>query len=167
MTTRNYTAFVDGSCINNGTSIARAGWGASILHPAGKCLEIAGPLKDDYHPTNQRAELTAAIKALSAIKEPAQVDLHSDSEYVVLGINERMTNWKANGWRTSDKKPVANLDLWQDLDAQLSKHAVTAHWVKAHSGHDGNERAHALASDAATFQKPHKKLILVVEPTSV
>lgn len=163
MTTRTYTAFVDGACLNNGTVIARAGWGGLIRNAAGETLELAGPLVDDQHPTNQRAELTAAIEALKTLKSPARVDLHTDSQYVVNGIIEWLAKWKTNGWKTSSKKPVENMDLWQALDALLGKHSVTAHWVKGHSGHAENERADALASHAAKFQKTHRKRISAVE----
>lgn len=163
MTARTYTAFTDGSCLNNGTPIARAGWGVLVRNPEGATLELAGPLDDAYHPTNQRAELTAAIEALKVIKKPAVVDLYTDSKYVVLGINEWLAGWKARGWRKSDKKPVENADLWQTIDTLLGQCSVTAHWVKGHSGHVENERVDVLAAKAAEFQKPHRKLIPVAE----
>ncbi|WP_052081142.1 ribonuclease HI [Pseudomonas sp. ML96] len=162
MTSRTYTAFVDGACLNNGTNIARAGWGVLLRNAAGETLELAGPLAGDHH-TNQRAELSAAIEALKALKNPAQVDLHTDSTYVVNGINQWLAGWKARGWRKSDKKPVENIDLWQALDAPLGQHSVTAHWVKGHSGHAENERADALAGHAAQFQKAHRKRTPAVE----
>lgn len=157
MITRTYTAFVDGACLNNGTAIARAGWGVVLLNAAGETLEIAGPLVDGPHPTNQRAELTATIEALKALKTPAQVDLHTDSKYVVNGLTDWLAKWKTNGWKTSSKKSVENIDLWQELDTLLGQHSVTAHWVKGHSGHAENERADTLAGHAAQFQKPHRK----------
>lgn len=163
MTTRTYTAFADGSCLHNGSNRARAGWGVLIRNPEGAVLEQAGPLVDGHHPTNQRAELTAAIEALKAIKKPAQVDLHTDSTYVVDGISERLAKWKAQGWKTADKKPVKNIDLWQALDVLLDRHSVTAHWIKGHSGHAENERVDAVASKAAEFQKAYRKLTPAVE----
>jgi len=163
MTARTYTAFTDGSCLNNGTITARAGWGVVIRNAEGMTLEAAGPLNDGHHPTNQRAELTAAIEALKIIKKPAVVDLYTDSNYVVQGINSWMTKWKANDWRKSDKKPVENVDLWKVLDTLLGLHCVTAHWIKGHSGHVENERVDALAAKAAAFQKSHSKRIPAVE----
>ncbi|WP_212630389.1 ribonuclease H [Pseudomonas sp. KB-10] len=167
MTARTYTAFTDGSCLNNGTIIARAGWGVVIRNAEGVTIEAAGPLNDGHHPTNQRAELTAAIEALKIIKKPAVVDLYTDSKYVVLGINEWLPGWKSRGWRKSDKKPVENDDLWQVIDTLLGQFNVTAHWIKGHSGHVENERVDALAAKAAEFQKPHRKRISAVEITVV
>lgn len=155
MTSNTYIAYVDGACINNGKANARGGWGALLRNPQGATLEIAGPL-DGERQTNQRAELTAAVMALKAVKKPAQVDLTSDSEYVVKGINEWMASWKARGWKTASKKPVENADLWLELDRLLDAHQVTASWVKGHSGHPGNEKANTLAENAAMFQKPHR-----------
>lgn len=163
MTARTYTAFTDGSCLNNGTLTARAGWGVVIRNAEGVTIEAAGPLNDGHHPTNQRAELTAAIEALKIIKKPAVVDLYTDSKYVVLGINEYLAGWKARGWRKSDKNPVENVDLWKVLDTLLDLHSVTAHWIKSHSGHVENERVDALAAKAAEFQKSYQKRIPAVE----
>ncbi|MGE6790995.1 ribonuclease H family protein [Pseudomonas guineae] len=157
MTTNTYIAYVDGACINNGKSNARAGWGALIHSPKGATLEIAGPLEGERQ-TNQRAELTAAIMALKATPQPAKFDLYSDSQYVVKGINEWMKDWKARGWKTASKKPVENLDLWLEVEALLVFHQVTVSWVKGHSGHPGNDKADALAENAAMFQKPHRLL---------
>jgi ribonuclease HI len=167
MTARTYTAFTDGSCLNNGTIIARAGWAALVRNAEGVTLEAAGPLNDGHHPTNQRAELTAAIEALKIIKKPAVVDLYTDSNYVVQGINSWMTKWKANDWRKSDKKPIENVDLWKVLDTLLGLHSVTAHWIKGHSGHVENDRVDALAAKAAEFQKSHRKLIPAEETSMV
>jgi ribonuclease HI len=94
---------------------------------------------------------------LKALKNPAQVDLHTDSKYVVDGITGWLAKWKANGWKTADKKPVKNDDLWQVLDALLGQYIVTAYWIKGHSGHAENKRADALAGHAAQFQKAHRK----------
>lgn len=155
MTTNTYIAYVDGSCINNGKSNARAGWGALIESARGAILEIAGPLEGERQ-TNQRAELTATIMALKAVSNPAQFSLYSDSQYVVKGINEWMEGWKARGWETASKKPLDNLDLWLEVEALLAFHQVTVSWVKAHSGQPGNDKADALAENAAKFQKPHR-----------
>jgi ribonuclease HI len=97
------------------------------------------------HTTNNRMELTAAIAALEALKRPCTVDLFTDSQYLRSGITTWITTWKRNGWRTAERKPVKNVDLWQQLDLLLSQHEVHWHWVKGHSGHDLNERADRLA----------------------
>ncbi|UUD64511.1 ribonuclease HI [Pseudomonas seleniipraecipitans] len=156
MNTRTYTAFTDGACLNNGNILARGGWGAVIRNADGETLEIAGPLDDGLHPTNQRAELTAAIEALKAVKNPSSVTLISSSN-VVKGITEWLPGWKSKDWRKSDKKPVENADLWQQLDALLNHHQVSAQSIKGHSGHPDNERADALAARAAEFQKASRK----------
>jgi ribonuclease HI len=98
--------------------------------------------------TNNRMELTAAIRALEALKRPATVNLHTDSQYVQKGISEWIHNWKRNGWRTADKNPVKNADLWQRLDELTGQHRIKWSWVKGHAGHSGNERADALANRA-------------------
>ena len=100
------------------------------------------------HSTNNRMELMAAISALEALKKPCRVDLHTDSQYVQNGISSWIKNWKRNGWRTAEKKPVKNADLWQRLDAAIARHDVRWHWVKGHAGHALNERADKLARDA-------------------
>ena len=104
--------------------------------------EIFGGEKET---TNNRMELTAAIKALEAIKTKSEIDLYTDSTYVKDGITKWIHNWKKNGWKTAAKKPVKNDDLWQELDKMIAKHDVKWHWVKGHAGHDGNERADMLA----------------------
>ena len=95
--------------------------------------------------TNNRMELTAAIKALNALKEPCEVDLYTDSVYVRNGISSWIDNWKANNWKTSAKKPVKNAELWQQLDEARLRHKVSWHWVKGHAGHPENERCDELA----------------------
>ena len=95
--------------------------------------------------TNNRMELTAAIEALGALKRPCSVELHTDSQYLRLGISQWLAAWKARGWRTADKKPVKNEDLWRALDAARERHDVDWRWVKGHAGHPLNERADALA----------------------
>lgn len=96
--------------------------------------------------TNNRMELTAIIEGLRALTKPCAVTLHVDSTYVMKGASTWMTGWKRNGWRTSDKKPVKNAELWQELDAQMARHTITWVWVKGHAGDPGNERADALAN---------------------
>ena len=98
--------------------------------------------------TNNRMELMAAIAAFEALNRPCRVDLHTDSQYLRNGIMSWINNWKRNGWRTSDKKPVKNVDLWQRLDAALKPHQVRWHWLKGHAGHAQNERADVLAREA-------------------
>ena len=95
--------------------------------------------------TNNRMELTAAIEALNVLKEPCEVDLYTDSQYVKGGMTEWIFGWKKNGWKTSAKKPVKNAELWQALDQAVSRHKINWHWVKGHAGHEENERADELA----------------------
>lgn len=133
--------FTDGACRGNP---GPGGWGAVLRYGENE-KEIFGaePLT-----TNNRMELMAAIMALEALKDTCLVDLTTDSQYVRQGVTSWMDNWKKNGWRTSDRKPVKNQDLWQRLDAASSRHKVSWHWVKGHSGHRENERCDALANIA-------------------
>ena len=108
--------------------------------------EISGGESDT---TNNRMELMAAIVALETAPETSIVRLHTDSKYVKEGITQWITNWKRNGWRTANRKPVKNIDLWQRLDAAVARHEISWHWIKGHSGHPENERADALAVAAA------------------
>jgi ribonuclease HI len=103
--------------------------------------------------TNNRMELTAVIEALTALKRPSRVVLHTDSQYVRNGIMTWIHGWKARGWLTADRKPVKNVDLWQQLDAQRVRHDVDGRWVRGHSGDPGNERADALANRGASESK--------------
>jgi ribonuclease HI len=105
--------------------------------------ELCGGEKET---TNNRMELTAAIKALEAVKKPAVIELTTDSQYVRKGITEWLQGWKKKGWKNSQKKPVKNSDLWRQLDQQNQRHSVSWHWVKGHSGHPGNEKADELAN---------------------
>ena len=129
----------DGACKGNP---GPGGWGA-ILQAAGKTKEMSGgePLT-----TNNRMELTAAIMALEALTRPCRIDLHTDSKYVMDGITKWIHGWKARGWRTADKSPVKNDDLWKRLDTARTRHEVKWHWVKGHAGHELNERADQLAN---------------------
>lgn len=104
------------------------------------------------HTTNNRMEMRAAIRALTALKQPCQVYLHTDSEYLRLGITQWVQKWQRNGWRTAGKQPVKNQDLWQALLAALQPHEVQWEWVKGHAGHRENERVDALANTAARTQ---------------
>ena len=120
------------------------GW-AAILTFRDREKELKGGATET---TNNRMELTAAISALEALKRPCRVDLHTDSQYLRDGITKYIANWKRNGWRTADRKPVKNVDLWRRLDAALGEHQIRWHWVKGHAGHDLNERADALVGEA-------------------
>jgi ribonuclease HI len=131
-------AFTDGACSGNP---GPGGWGA-ILTFNGAEKELKGGEADT---TNNRMELMAAISALEALKRPCQVELWTDSQYVKQGITSWIHNWKRNGWRTADKKPVKNEDLWKRLDEALVRHQVEWRWVKGHAGHEMNERADVLA----------------------
>jgi ribonuclease HI len=131
----------DGACSGNP---GPGGWGA-ILEWGGRRREIKG---GETHTTNNRMELMAAISALETLKRPCDVDLHTDSQYLRQGIMSWIHGWKRNGWRTADKKPVKNADLWQRLDGAVARHTVHWHWVRGHSGHDLNERADELAREA-------------------
>jgi len=131
--------FTDGACSGNP---GPGGWGA-VLRYGDVEKELFG---GEAETTNNRMELLAAISALNALKSPCEVDLHTDSKYVMDGISKWIFGWKKNGWKTADKKPVKNADLWQRLDALRALHHVQWRWVKGHSGDVGNERADALAN---------------------
>lgn len=136
----------DGACSGNP---GPGGWGA-ILKFGDTEKEMKG---GEAHTTNNRMELMAAISALEALKKPCQVDLYTDSQYVRQGITGWIHGWKRNGWRTADKKPVKNVELWQRLDEALKPHQVRWHWVKGHAGHDENERADQLARDGVAMAR--------------
>jgi|TARA_R100001369_G_scaffold71028_3_gene98826 ribonuclease HI len=131
--------FTDGACRGNP---GPGGWGALLRYGDLEKKLYGGSLDT----TNNRMELTAAIEALSALKKPCRVVLTTDSEYVRQGITTWLSNWKQKGWKTSAKKPVKNIDLWQQLDQQVARHEVQWHWVKGHSGHRENEIADQLAN---------------------
>ncbi|MEO7325902.1 MAG: ribonuclease HI [Dokdonella sp.] len=138
--------FTDGACLGNP---GPGGWGA-LLRFGVREKELSG---GEAQTTNNRMELMAAIAGLEALKRPCVVALTTDSQYVKKGVEEWMARWRANGWRTSDKKPVKNQDLWERMSAALAGHRVTWHWVKGHAGHVENERVDVLARDAAlTFK---------------
>ena len=130
--------YTDGACSGNP---GPGGWGA-ILTRGDKCKEISG---GEVLTTNNRMELMAAISALESLKRPSRVALHTDSQYVRNGITSWIHGWKRNGWKTADKKPVKNAELWQRLDDVRKKHDIEWHWVKGHAGHPENERADELA----------------------
>src|SRR5262245_12147413 len=132
--------YTDGACSGNP---GPGGWGA-ILMSGDHRKELRG---GEPMTTNNRMELTAAIGALEALRRPSIVDLHTDSQYLRNGIMSWINQWKRNGWRTAEKKPVKNEDLWRRLDAALGAHRVRWHWVRGHAGHEHNERADELARE--------------------
>ena len=131
--------YADGGCRGNP---GPGGWGV-LLRAGDQEKELWG---GEPATTNNRMELTAVIRALEALKRPAEIQVHTDSQYVQKGISEWIRNWKRNGWKTSDKKPVKNADLWQRLDELAAQHRITWLWVKGHAGNTGNERADRLAN---------------------
>lgn len=130
--------FTDGACSGNP---GPGGWGV-VMRFGEVEKELFGGEPDT---TNNRMELTAAIRGLEALNRPVTVRLHTDSEYVKKGITEWINGWKARGWKTASKTPVKNADLWKALDAARQRHDVSFHWVRGHAGHPENERADALA----------------------
>ena len=144
-----YTIYVDGACPNNGKPSAKAGWGAVLTNPQGDTLELAGPVPADQTQTNGRAELLAALMALRRCKPGVPITVISDSEYIVKGAMEWLPNWKAKGWRKSNKKPVEHRDLWEHLDQLLQTHDIRFEWVRGHAGVPGNEHADGLANRGA------------------
>jgi ribonuclease HI len=128
----------DGACSGNP---GPGGWGA-ILDYNGTRKELCGGAADT---TNNRMEILAAVEALNALKRACTVEMHVDSQYVKDGITKWIHGWKKNGWKTADKKPVKNVELWQALDEAIKRHTISWHWVKGHDGHPDNERADELA----------------------
>jgi len=139
--------FTDGACSGNP---GPGGW-AAVLRYGETEKEIAGGAAAT---TNNRMELTAAIEALAALKRPCRVRLYTDSQYVRDGITRWLPQWKARRWRTADRKPVKNADLWQLLDAAAAPHEIDWIWVRGHTGHPENERADALARAAIPVSDP-------------
>ena len=139
--------FTDGACKGNP---GPGGWGV-IIRAGGREKELAGGEKLT---TNNRMELMAAIEGLNALKRPCHVQLYTDSVYVRDGITKWVHGWRRNGWKTADRKPVKNAELWQALVEATAPHLIEWHWVKGHSGHPENDRADALASaEALRFQR--------------
>jgi ribonuclease HI len=138
--------FTDGACSGNP---GPGGWGA-ILRAGAHEREISG---GENPTTNNRMEILAAIMGLQALKRPSDVTIHTDSRYLLDGATKWLSRWKANGWRTADKKPVKNEDLWRLLETEMEKHAVKWQWVKGHSDHAENERADTLARAAISANR--------------
>ncbi|MBP7064523.1 ribonuclease HI [Ferrovibrio sp.] len=136
-------AFTDGACLGNP---GPGGW-AALLRFQGREKELSG---GDKATTNNRMEMMGAISALEALKRPCHVVLHTDSRYVIDGVTKWLRPWKARGWKTADRKPVKNVDLWQKLEAAMAPHKIDWQWVRGHSGHVENERVDQLARAAAT-----------------
>ncbi|MCC6869186.1 MAG: ribonuclease HI [Burkholderiales bacterium] len=133
------TIYTDGACKGNP---GVGGWGA-LLRVGAREEELFG---GEAHTTNNRMELLAVIRALEALEQPAAVALYTDSQYVKNGIETWIHGWRRNGWKTADRKPVKNVDLWRALDAAAARHRVRWHWVRGHAADAGNERADALAN---------------------
>ena len=136
---KSVTIYTDGACRGNP---GPGGWAALLIFGTEK-TEISGASPET---TNNRMELTAAIEALQALSEPCAVEMHTDSTYVQQGMRSWLANWKRRGWRTANKKPVKNRDLWQALDAQAARHEVHWHWVRGHNSQPQNERCDELAN---------------------
>lgn len=135
---KHITLYIDGACEGNP---GPGGW-AAILTYKQHVREITGGVPAS---TNNRMELQAAVEGLRSLREPCSVELFTDSQYVRIGVFEWLSEWKTRGWRTKDKKPVKNAELWRELDAESEKHEVSWHWLKGHAGHDLNERCDLLA----------------------
>jgi len=135
--------FTDGACSGNP---GPGGWGLILRHPAtGKEAERSGAEKTT---TNNRMEMKAVIEGLKMLSRPSVVELYSDSQYVLKGLKEWIHSWKRRGWKTADKKPVKNVELWKQLDELAQQHELRTHWVRGHDGHPENERADQLAVKA-------------------
>ncbi|WP_066565667.1 ribonuclease HI [Snodgrassella sp. CFCC 13594] len=142
------TLYTDGACKGNP---GIGGWGALLKYGEHEKALFGG----NPDTTNNRMELMAVIEGLRTLKRPCIIDIYTDSKYVMQGMSEWLVGWKARGWKTANKQPVKNVDLWQALDTEAGKHEIKWHWVKGHAGHDGNERADALANQgAASITRP-------------
>ncbi len=130
--------FTDGACSGNP---GPGGWGALLRYDEHEKRICGG----EPHTTNNRMELMAAIRALQSLKCSCEVDLTTDSQYLRKGITEWIKKWRVNGWKSSNKKPIKNVDLWQELDKEAARHKINWHWVKGHAGHRENEIADSLA----------------------
>jgi ribonuclease HI len=149
--------YTDGACSGNP---GPGGWGA-VLRYGDEVKELKG---GEALTTNNRMELKAATEALNALKRSCDVELHTDSQYVKNGLTTWIKGWKKNGWRTADKKPVKNMELWQALDEAVQRHTITWHWVKGHAGDEGNERADQLANEGMAPFKSKRRASGLVPP---
>lgn len=140
MTQPHVELFTDGACSGNP---GPGGWAYILRHPASRMTREG--VGGQRQTTNNRMELCAVIEGLKALKSPSVVDLYSDSQYVLNGLNEWLASWKKKGWKTAGKKPVKNQDLWQILDTLIQTHTIRFHWVRGHDGHVENERCDQLA----------------------
>jgi ribonuclease HI len=143
MTTRSVSIYTDGACKGNP---GPGGWGALLVSDGGE-KEIFG---GEPATTNNRMELTAVIRALTSLKRECDVEIYTDSQYVKNGIETWIHGWKRNGWKTADRKPVKNAELWRELDAATKAHRIRWHWVRGHNDHPGNDRADELANRGAS-----------------
>ena len=143
MSDRVVEIYSDGACRGNP---GPGGWGALLRMKGGAQAVEKELYGGEAATTNNRMELTAVIRALAALKRPSRVKVYTDSQYVMKGISEWIESWKKRDWRTADKKPVKNVDLWKQLEEQAERHKVEWHWVRGHAGHPENERADRLAS---------------------
>ena len=139
------TIYTDGACSRNP---GPGGW-AALLKYGSHEKELSGSASDT---TNNRMELTAALEALKTLSKPCRVDFYTDSEYLKKGVTQWMPNWKRRGWKTAEKKPVKNQDLWKALDEAIQQHQISWHWVRGHAGHPENERVDRLARDAIAMR---------------
>jgi len=139
--------YTDGACKGNP---GPGGWGA-LLQFDGREKELCG---GEPGTTNNRMELTAVIRALEALKRRCEIDIYTDSQYVQKGISVWVASWKQRGWKTADKKPVKNVDLWLELDSLAGGHDIRWHWVRGHAGHTENERADQLANQGIESMQP-------------
>ena len=137
------TIYTDGACKGNP---GPGGWGALLQYSRKNGIAEKEIYGGEAQTTNNRMELMSVIQALSLLKKACHIDLYMDSQYVRQGMLEWVDNWKKNGWKTAQKKPVKNADLWQQLDELRQRHQIDWHWVKGHAGHPGNERADQLAN---------------------
>lgn len=150
-----FIAYTDGACSGNP---GPGGWGALLVARKDGAVVRERELKGgEAHTTNNRMELMAAIEALNALGKPTAITVVTDSNYVKGGVTQWIHGWKRNGWKTADRKPVKNEDLWRALDAAQARHSVTWKWVKGHAGHEENERADSLARAGMEPYKPRKK----------